>query len=90
MFINPRFSNQVCDILSKNMNYIQQKFGVTRIGLFGSYDRGEQSSKSDVDILVDFLLGEATFDNFMQLEYFLEELLSKRVDILPMMESVNI
>ena len=31
-----------------------EKFGVSKIGLFGSYVRGEQSTTSDIDILIDF------------------------------------
>lgn len=41
------------------------KLGVNSIGLFGSYSRNEQSSKSDIDILVDFEPNKENFDNFM-------------------------
>lgn len=30
------------------------KFGVSRIGLFGSFLRGEQTNNSDIDLLIDF------------------------------------
>ncbi len=53
-----------------------------RIGVFGSYARNEQTRSSDVDVLVEFAEGQATFDNFMHLVYFLEELLSRKVDLL--------
>ena len=56
-------------------------FGVKRIGLFGSFVRGAQHSASDVDILVEFELKAKTFDNFMHLAFFLEEVLSRRVEI---------
>jgi len=52
------------------------KFGVKRIGLFGSYVRNEQKPKSDIDILVDFDPEKETFDNFMNLHNYLEELFS--------------
>ena len=39
--------------------------GVSSIGLFGSYSRNEQSSKSDIDILLDFEPNKENFDNFM-------------------------
>jgi len=48
--------------------------GVSRIGLFGSYVRNEQQPQSDIDILVDFEPEKETFDNFMNLHYYLEEL----------------
>jgi len=41
------------------------KYGVSNIGLFGSYFRNEQSSDSDIDLLVDFEPEKETFDNFM-------------------------
>jgi predicted nucleotidyltransferase len=42
--------------------------------LFGSYARNEQAQKSDIDILVDFEPEKETFDNFMGLYNYLEEL----------------
>jgi uncharacterized protein len=55
--------------------------GVRRLGLFGSFVRGEQSAGSDVDLLVEFASGQKTFDNFMQLAFFLEELFHRRVEL---------
>ena len=49
-------------------------YGVNRIGLFGSYARNEQHSQSDIDILVDFEPEKETFNNFMNLCDYLEEL----------------
>ena len=49
-------------------------FGVKKIGLFGSYVRNEQRPQSDIDILVDFEPEKETFDNFMGLNDYLEEL----------------
>jgi predicted nucleotidyltransferase len=43
---------------------IRTQFGVTKIGIFGSFARGEQTPKSDVDVLVDFAQGYATLRNF--------------------------
>jgi predicted nucleotidyltransferase len=55
--------------------------GVRRLGLFGSFVRGEQSAASDVDLLVEFEPGQKTFDHFMQLSFLLEEILQRRVEI---------
>lgn len=41
------------------------KLGIRNIGLFGSYVRNEQSSESDIDLLVDFEPEKENFDNFM-------------------------
>ena len=50
------------------------KFGVQNIGLFGSYSRNEQSSKSDIDLLVDFEPEKESFDNFMAVYDIFESL----------------
>jgi predicted nucleotidyltransferase len=49
-----------------------EKYGVGEIGVFGSYVRDEQNQQSDIDILIDFKNGEATFDNFMDVYDLLE------------------
>lgn len=61
---------------------IHTRYGVKRIGIFGSFARSEQTRSSDVDVLVEFADGQATFDNFMPLVYFLEDLFSRKVDLL--------
>ena len=55
--------------------------GVKQIGIFGSFAKSTQDRKSDVDILVEFREGEKTFDNYMDLKFLLEELLSHEVDL---------
>jgi predicted nucleotidyltransferase len=72
-------SMNVIDILKSHEREIKKRFGVKRIGLFGSFARGEQKDTSDVDILVEF--EEPTFDNFMNLAFFLEDLLNRRVEL---------
>ena len=47
--------------------------GVSQLGLFGSTVRGENTSKSDIDILLDFNAGQETFPNFMSACQILEE-----------------
>jgi predicted nucleotidyltransferase len=61
---------------------LRADFGVERIGIFGSFARGEQKRTSDVDVLVEFAPGKATFDNFMKLAFYLEDLFSRKVDLL--------
>ncbi|WP_319578100.1 nucleotidyltransferase family protein [uncultured Methanospirillum sp.] len=58
-----------------------EKYGVVRIGLFGSYIRGEASPHSDIDIIVTFQENRETFDNYMDLKFFLEDMLEKSVDL---------
>jgi len=66
--------------LEENRERIK-KYGVRRIGLFGSYARGEERQKGDIDILVEFEKGKKTFDNYMGLVLFLEDLLGLKVDL---------
>jgi len=55
--------------------------GVASIGLFGSFATGRQTSLSDVDILVEFMPDRHSFDNFMDLSFFLEDLLGRKVEL---------
>ena len=50
-----------------------------RIGVFGSFARGDKRTESDVDIIVE--LAELTFDNYMDLKFRLEEDLQRPVDL---------
>ena len=68
--------------LEKGLPAIKARYGVERIGIFGSYARGDETRTSDVDVLVEFSPGQATFDNFMQLAYDLEDLFKRKVDLL--------
>jgi len=58
---------------------LSERFTVRRIGVFGSFARGDVSPESDVDIVVD--LDEPTFDNYMDLKFRLEEILQRSVDL---------
>ena len=53
--------------------------GAARLGVFGSFARGEARADSDVDLLVD--LDRRTFDRYMDLKLFLEDLLGRKVDL---------
>lgn len=70
---------QIFNLLKKHRE-ILKKYKVKRIGLFGSYIRGEQKKHSDIDFLVEFK--EPTFDNFMGLVFDLEGLFGKKVELI--------
>jgi uncharacterized protein len=55
--------------------------GVRKIGLFGSFVSGKQQPDSDIDLLVEFEPGQKTFDTFMELSFFLEEVLDHRIEL---------
>ena len=67
-------------ILKRHEKELKEKFKVKEIGVFGSYVRGEQRERSDVDILVDFY-GTPTFFEFVELENYLSEVLGVKVDL---------
>ena len=58
---------------------LANRFTLKRIGLFGSFARDSALPGSDVDILIE--LREPTFDHYMDLKFYLEELLNRPVDL---------
>ena len=58
-----------------------RRFGVARLGLFGSFVRGTAQATSDIDLLVEFKPEQKTLDRFMALCAFLEQVLNRRVDV---------
>jgi predicted nucleotidyltransferase len=66
--------------LSKNSEMIKS-YGVKSLGIFGSFSKGKIHESSDVDLLVDFDPSKKSFDNFMDLSFFLEELFGRKVEI---------
>ncbi|MBE3120848.1 MAG: nucleotidyltransferase family protein [Thermoplasmata archaeon] len=73
-------SEAIMKTLNQHRKEIQQ-YGVRRIGLFGSFRANNQHQKSDIDILVEFKKGKKTFDNYMELKFFLERSFSRPVDL---------
>ena len=73
---------EIIERLSGRLGQIRQKFSVQRLALFGSAARDEAGPVSDVDVLVVFK-GPTSFDAFMDLKFYLEDLLGRRVDLSP-------
>jgi len=69
-------------ILKENKAILAERFKVKEIGIFGSYVRGEQKEKSDVDILVSFY-EPISLLKLVSLENFLSVLTGVKVDIVP-------
>ena len=65
---------KILKLLQDNMRTIKQ-FGVSSVGLFGSYVQYRDNRASDIDILIYFPKEKKSFDNYMDLNFFLEELL---------------
>jgi predicted nucleotidyltransferase len=73
-----RKQEQIQQTLAENSNKIKS-FGVKRIGLFGSYARGEATDSSDLDFIVEFR--NKSFDSYMNLKFYLEDLFGCNVDL---------
>ena len=70
----------VMTVLGEYLEEMCRRFGVVSLCLFGSVVRGEAGLASDVDILVDFG-GPAGFSQYMDLLFFLEDILGGKVDL---------
>jgi len=74
--------DQILTFLSQNKRMFRERYNIVRIGLFGSYARGDQNLKSDIDLLVEF--EENTQDLYelkLQLKDFFKKNLGVEVDI---------
>jgi len=67
--------------LKNNKRFFYERFGVTRMGIFGSFTRDEQTRLSDIDVVVEIEKGRKNIHSFMQLKRFLEKELSRRIDL---------
>ena len=71
-------SASILSVLEQNREILRQ-FGLKRIGLFGSYLKGESNPSSDIDFIVAF--SRPTFDNYMDLKFALERIFKRKVDL---------
>ena len=65
-----------------------KNYYVIKIGLFGSVLKGDNTNESDIDLIVEFEEGKKNYDNFIELAFFLENLLQRKVDLLTI-EALN-
>lgn len=71
---------QVLEQLARSKPILVDRYGVTGLALFGSTARDTARTDSDVDILVSFD-GPATSERYFGVQFFLEDLLGRRVDL---------
>ncbi len=74
-----KHSEDILHVLQARAEDISLRFGVRRLGVFGSVARLDADPESDVDILVDFV--SPSFDSYMDLKFELEDLLDRKVDL---------
>jgi predicted nucleotidyltransferase len=71
---------EIIEIIRSSKPVLELRYGVQRLGLFGSYVREKQSKKSDIDILVKFNRDIDLFE-FVDLREYLENQLNSKVDL---------
>lgn len=73
-------TNEIQASLRASKPILEKEYGVTRLAVFGSYARSEQSADSDVDLLVE--LRQPMGLRFVHLAEFLEKVVGLKVDLL--------
>jgi uncharacterized protein len=74
--------NEIITFLEQNKNYLQKKFHITKIGLFGSFARDEQTTVSDVDLLIELDDNvENIHDTKESLKAFLSDAFQRSADL---------
>jgi predicted nucleotidyltransferase len=71
----------IMHILKASKEMLSEEYGVRDIAVFGSYVRNEHKGKSDIDIFVEIKPKFRTFDNFMDLKFYLQKITSKKIDL---------
>ncbi|MCY3901952.1 MAG: nucleotidyltransferase domain-containing protein [Caldilineaceae bacterium] len=74
-----RSAKEILSIPDHRKPELERRFGVRRIGLYGSYAQGRQTEQSDIDLVVE--LKEPTFDALAGLYIYMEQVLGSEVDV---------
>ena len=72
--------NNILKLLTQEKEYLQKTYEIDKIGLFGSYAKGNETEHSDIDIYVEFK--HKTFRNIAGLWVYLENLYNQKIDLL--------
>jgi predicted nucleotidyltransferase len=74
--------NDVIETLQKKMPVLKLKYPLQTLGIFGSYSRGEETQKSDLDIVYETLPNTyLNLDSFLSLQRELNELTQLKIDL---------
>lgn len=73
-------NNEIASKLKAEKNYLFEKYKVTKLGVFGSFARGEEKPDSDIDILIEFSETPG-MRMFFNTEEYLEKILNRKIDL---------
>ena len=71
--------NTLEELLLESKKFLQEQYGIEKIGYFGSYARNEQQQSSDLDIIIK--LGRPIGLEFLDIKYYLEEKIGVPIDL---------
>lgn len=74
-------ADEIIVYLKKNKGLFYERFGITRIGIFGSFARGDQILSSDIDMVIEMEKERKSIHNFLRMKRFLEEELGRKIDM---------
>ena len=72
---------EIVAYLKNNKKLFYEKFDVTRMGIFGSFERDEQTRSSDIDMVIEMEKGRKNIHTFLQLKRFLEKEMARKIDL---------
>jgi len=73
--------DEIVEPLKQKKKFFRERFGVTRMGVFGSFVQGRQLVTSDIDIVIEMEKGRKNLHNFLGLKRFLENEFQRSVDL---------
>ena len=73
--------DEIVAYLKDKKGFLYDRYGVTRIGIFGSFISGGQTNTSDIDMVVELEKSRKNIHSFLRLKRFLEKELSRKVDL---------
>ena len=76
-----KVKSEIINFLKSNKDLIHS-YGVKKLGLFGSFVRNSQNEKSDIDLLVEFDSTKLNYNNYINLTFFLEDNLNRKIDLI--------
>lgn len=74
-------TSDILDLIDAKKHEISQ-LGITRVGLFGSFSRGDQTQESDIDLLIEFDKAKKNYHNYMGFVKLAENLFGRDVEVI--------